>query len=396
MSPWTDVISGPVVTILPPRERFAPGEAGAISLLVQRLAAADEIVIGRQPQGTPFQSCRFEAAVLPVLPADVWRGVLSSPSLCVRFADARYAGGVAALLRRFRPRLAEIHNRPELALILRRLFPDLPIRLVLHNDPQALRFARTPRARADLLRHVSIAAVSGWVRERFLSGLPLRYAADVCVLPNCIDIAALPDVMPQGARDRVILFAGRMVADKGADLFVRACARVLPQHPGWRAVMIGADRFGMNSPDTPFLQALRPEAAAAGITLEGYRPHDEVLQAMARSAIFVAPGRWSEPFGLVVLEAMACGAAVVASSRGGIPEVTGDAALLTEPDGLVEALDRLIRDPALRAGLAARGQERASLFDVRQARLRRAAAPPERQGAAFSGFPCSAPSDHAA
>ena len=177
-------------------------------------------------------------------------------------------------------------------------------------------------------------------------------------------------------RDRLILFAGRLVADKGADSFVAACARALPQLPGWRAEMIGADRFHQAAADTPFLTRLRVAAAEAGVSLPGYRPHQAVLESMARAAIVVVPSRWPEPFGLTALEAMACGAALVASDRGGLAELVRDAALVIDPnrpDLLGNALVGLARSEPERIRLAAAGLARAAAFDLPAARSRLAA-----------------------
>jgi glycosyltransferase involved in cell wall biosynthesis len=66
-----------------------------------------------------------------------------------------------------------------------------------------------------------------------------------------------------------------------------------------------------------------------------------------------------------VLEAMACGAAVVTTTAASLPEVAGDAALLVPPDdpaALAAAIERLVADPALRASLAGRGRDRAATF----------------------------------
>ena len=191
------------------------------------------------------------------------------------------------------------------------------------------------------------------------------------MLPNCIDLDAIPPACMQ--RDRTLLFAGRMVADKGADAFVAACARALPRLPGWRAEMIGADRFGADSPETPFLRTLRPAAAAAGVTLAGWRPHADVLQAMARAAIVVVPSRWPEPFGMTALEAAACGAAIAYAPRGGLPEVLGEAGITIDPDdvpGMVAALVALARDPARLAALGEAARARAARFDVGPAMTR--------------------------
>ena len=296
--------------ILPPREGFAPADTGAIGLLVQRLAMAPggfaPVVVGQAAQ-SGFAGIDYHAA-RPVL----W------PAPFVR----RYAGGVARVLRKLRPDIIEVHNRPDIAAILARRFPQTPVMLVLHNDPQDMRATRTATQRAALLRGLArVVGVSAWVAQRM-------GCADV--LANCLDLSALPP--PVVPRDQTLLFAGRVVADKGADSFVTACAAALPDLPGWHAAMIGADRFGPDSPDTPFLRRLRPLARAAGVALLGYRPHADVLDAMARAAIVVVPSRWPEPFGLTALEAMACGAALVCSNRGGLAEVVGDAGVVINPD----------------------------------------------------------------
>ena len=101
--------------------------------------------------------------------------------------------------------------------------------------------------------------------------------------------------------------------------------------------------------------------------MAGYRDHPEVLEAMGRAAIVVVPSRWPEPFGLVALEAMASGAALICSPRGGLREVAGDAALYADPDTPAEialALRTLGRDDSRRAAMADAGRARARQFDL--------------------------------
>jgi glycosyltransferase involved in cell wall biosynthesis len=112
---------------------------------------------------------------------------------------------------------------------------------------------------------------------------------------------------------------------------------------------------------------VRDAARAAGVKLLGYRDHPDVLATLARASIVVVPSRWQEPFGLTALEAMASGAALICSPRGGLPEVAGDAALYAEPDEpprLADAILALARDDARREGLAAAGRARARRFDL--------------------------------
>ena len=92
-------------------------------------------------------------------------------------------------------------------------------------------------------------------------------------------------------------------------------------------------------------------------------PRREVIQLLSHAVMFVCPSLY-EPLGIVNLEAMACGTAVVASRVGGIPEVVagGETGLLVPPDdpaSLADAINALVRDPAGRprwAGAAASGR----------------------------------------
>ena len=270
----------------------------------------------------------------------------------------RYARGVAAVLRGLRPDLVEVHNRPEIALYLARRFPRVV--LFLHNDPQGMRGAKTGADRTRLLRRLArVVTVSEHLRGLFLQGA----TGEVTVLPNSIDVP--PRV--RKVRDRLILFVGRVVSDKGADAFVDACAAVLPQLPGWRAEMVGADRFTSHSRPTPFTEQIHKMAEAANVQLCGYMSHDATMERMSRAAIAVVPSRWPEPFGLSALEAMAHGAALVCSRRGALPEVAGDCAVYASPDApgaVAAAVLALAQDVDRRTALAAAARVRAAKFDT--------------------------------
>ena len=80
----------------------------------------------------------------------------------------QHARGVAARLRRLgpdpAPELAEVHNRPDVALRLCRLLPGTPVSLFLHNDPQGMRGARSPAERGALLARLArVVTASDWL-----------------------------------------------------------------------------------------------------------------------------------------------------------------------------------------------------------------------------------------
>jgi UDP-glucose:(glucosyl)LPS alpha-1,2-glucosyltransferase len=340
-----------VATILPPYEGFGPANVGAVGTVVRLLATAPgfrSLVIGGLQPGPPFPDPPF----LAVRPRRWWPGNV----------NIRYGAALAGRLAASRPALIEVHNRPELALWLTRRFPDRPVVLFFHNDPQGMRRARTPADRTRLLHVLArVVTVSDYLRRRLLDGVPAP-ARPPAVLPNPIDLAALPPPTP---RDNAVLFVGRIVPDKGPDTFVAACAAALPHLPHWRADMIGADRFRADSPDTAFSRLTRAAAQQAGVRALGFVDRDTVLMAMARAAIVVVPSRWHEPFGLVALEAMASGAALICADRGGLREVAGDAAIYVEPDdpaALAAAIRALADDPDRRTALAQAGRDRARQF----------------------------------
>jgi UDP-glucose:(glucosyl)LPS alpha-1,2-glucosyltransferase len=342
-----------VAVILPPREGFGHGRSGALGMLARRYATAPgfrTLVIGGEQDGPPFPEVPFQA----VRPAPWWPGNI----------NLRFLAGMIGTLRRERPALIEVHNRPEIAIGLAWLFPRTPVGLLLNNDPTEMRAARSPAQRTRLSRRLRpVMTSSAWLRGRFLEGVG-GFAGPVEVLHNCIDLAAVP---PRVQRQKLILFAGRVVPDKAPDSFIHACALVLPSLPGWRAEIIGADGMSATSRETDYVRLIRDQAAAAGVRFTGYLDHPLVLEAMTRAAIVVVPSRWNEPFGLTALEALACGAPLIVSPRGGLPEIAGEDAVYVDPEdpeNIAAAIQALAADPARREALSDAGRERARRFDI--------------------------------
>ena len=345
-----------VLTILPHKERFSPQEAGAISLLVRRMILPGEYVVGHKPTYPVFKN-------IPFIP---------TPKTFSFFGKRdRYIRAVRRIVQNNLPHLVEVHNLPDMALDLCRTFPYLPIVLVLHNDPCTMRSIRTPTQREKLAKKITVVAVSNWIRDRFLNQ---NTHAFVTVLPNSLDFSEIPPLAQ--VRDPILLYVGRVVFDKGVDTFVAACNRLLPHYPQWQGIMIGTNGFGIHlQTSTPFLQNLLPKAQAAGIQIRGFQPHASVLQSMSKAAIVVVPSRWEEPFGMVALEAMACGAALITTRCGNLPSVAGEAALYVDnpddPTELATHIEHLINDHTLLKHYAQAGLKRARLFDSHTMRLQR-------------------------
>lgn len=155
---------------------------------------------------------------------------------------------------------------------------------------------------------------------------------------------------------------GRVRRQKGVDLFVEAACRLLPKYPDFTAVVIGF----VSVDNRLFVEGLKQRIAAAGLSdrirFLGELPIEEVPLWYQRISIYVFASR-VEGFGLTMLEAMAAGDAVVATRAGSAETViadgeTGMLAPIDDVDGLVQALEPLMRDPERMAEMGARARAR--------------------------------------
>ena len=175
----------------------------------------------------------------------------------------------------------------------------------------------------------AIIAVSSAMRDDILRSYPFLDRDDVSVVHNGIDTADWTrdegtDVVTALGMDPdrpAVVFVGRITRQKGLPYLLRACA-ALP--PDVQVVLLAG------APDTPGIAAevdglvadLR--AARDGVVwVDRMLPRGEVCQVLSHATVFVCPSVY-EPLGIVNLEAMACGAAVVGTATGGIPEVVLD------------------------------------------------------------------------
>ncbi|MFH0911510.1 MAG: glycosyltransferase, partial [Planctomycetota bacterium] len=155
---------------------------------------------------------------------------------------------------------------------------------------------------------------------------------------------------------------GRFDPQKGLDLFLEAVSRLAPRHPETRFVLAG---YGPE--EAQYRARIGRDDLKGRVLLLGRQDRPEALyQALD---IFAFPSRY-EGFGLVLVEAMACGAAVVAAKVDSVPEILAEdarAGILVEPenpDALARALERLIRSEAERQALSVRARKRAEDFSL--------------------------------
>jgi mannosyltransferase len=155
---------------------------------------------------------------------------------------------------------------------------------------------------------------------------------------------------------------GRVRAQKGSDIFVEAMCRLLPRYPDFTAILVGA----IVPEQQAFASGLKKRIEAAGlqsrIVITGEVEIDEVQRWYQRLTIYAFTSR-NEGFGLTLIEAMASGAALVASRAGAAEFVVEDGVtgVLTPPgdvDALIAALEPLMRDPTSATDMGMRARAR--------------------------------------
>ncbi len=154
-----------------------------------------------------------------------------------------------------------------------------------------------------------------------------------------------------------IAYVGRLVREKGIDILLRA---VKGLSGDWQLRLLGA------GPEQAKLKRLCERLSLGErVCFEPQVPSTQMAEFYAQSDLLVLPSRrvshWTEQFGRVLIEAMACGVPVIGSDCGEIPNTIGDAGLIF-PEGNVEALrtqiERVMSDGNLRAELSRRGRAR--------------------------------------
>ena len=218
--------------------------------------------------------------------------------------------------------------------------------------------ARRRRLRDAIAASDAVIVASHYVGERAASsGVPRERIVEI-PLPLPDDSYAESAAQPT---DRTVLFAGRVVPQKGLDSLVRAVARIAPERrPRVRALG-----------DGPALAEVRALATTLGVALDapGAVAPETVRAALDDAALVALPSRWAEPFGYVGIEAFARARTVVAYDVGGVRTwlddgVNGEAVDPEDERALGVAIAALLDDDAGRARLAQRARADAERFRV--------------------------------
>ncbi len=230
----------------------------------------------------------------------------------------------------------------------------------------------------------AIIAVSDGMRQDILRSYPDVDPAKVKVIHNGIDVSSW---QPDGKDDVVrslgidpdrpsVVWVGRVTRQKGVPYLLRAAA-ALPPEVQLVLCAGAADTPALGAEVNELIEGLKAQRDGV-IVIERMLPRAELIQVLSHATVFACPSIY-EPLGIVNLEAMACGAAVVASATGGIPEVVahGETGLLVpleqvgdgtgtplDPEKFVAdfaaAMIEVVNDPARARAMGVKGRQRAT------------------------------------
>jgi glycosyltransferase involved in cell wall biosynthesis len=176
---------------------------------------------------------------------------------------------------------------------------------------------------ARLTPHVI--AVSKTTQEQLI---PLGHQITITIIPNGVDQTRIAAIPPAADRSDLI-FAGRLIREKHADLLVRAFAILSEGHPGLTLFLIG------DGPEREsLLRLIRETGFSDRVRIRGFEAeHDDLIARMKVSKVFVLPST-REGFGITALEALACGLPVVTVDH----PANAIRELITEKNGFLSSL----------------------------------------------------------
>jgi glycosyltransferase involved in cell wall biosynthesis len=227
----------------------------------------------------------------------------------------------------FNKQLIEIHNRPYLIEKIAKN-SNFPVTLFLHNDPQTMKGSKSVKDRHNILENcAAVFCVSEYVKAQFIEGLTCNIDK-IFVLYNGVrrTLKKFP------LKKKEILFVGRIVPEKGVDIYVDAIISLVSGFPDWNFGLIGSSKLGGDINNSKYAKCIINKFKKIGdqAIFYGFKDYSFVQEKMRDASIIVIPSLWEEPFGLVAAEAMSNGIAIIASNVGGIPEIIKDNGILIE------------------------------------------------------------------
>jgi glycosyltransferase involved in cell wall biosynthesis len=216
-----------------------------------------------------------------------------------------------------------------------------------HNFKRLPTLYKNGARRAAALEHADLVVSYSSSVDRHLAA---NHVARRKLVPYSATIPAVPGT--GDASGRRVVFAGRLVREKGVDVLIRAAREVDAEF-----IVCGDGRL---------LEPMRRLARRCGVegrvSFTGWLSSERLAEEFANASVVVVPSLWPEPFGLVGIEALAAGRPVIASATGGVSDwlddnVSGRCVKPGDVGELVDALGQLLGDPDKQRTMGMAGRE---------------------------------------
>ena len=294
-----------------------------------------------------------------------------------------YALQIAIQINRLKYDIVHIINFSQFIPIIRKINPK--VKIVLHMECEWLNqldysMIHNRIGKADLIIGCS-EYITQRIRDRFPEFTTSYDTVYNGVNPNQSSINN--QKADNADSPKRLLFVGRLSPEKGVHVLLNAYKKVVRHNKNVKLTLIGPQsaapaEYIVNISDDPKVRKLTPFYGPGyqdklKSEISGYVdkniffidsvPYKELVRYYCDSDVFVFPSVWHEPFGMPIVEAMACGKAVVSTRSGGIPELVddGQTGLLVDrddSDALAGAILRLLDDKNLRESMGKAGRER--------------------------------------
>ena len=277
-----------------------------------------------------------------------------------------YPAAVSEQIKKLGIKLVNIRNRPRYLPVFRKALGG-QMKIVLHEhnhniaDTMSIDEGRKILQMVDAYVGVSRFTRNYEITERF----PEFFSKSHVILNGVNTGRFLPKNTRKDEADKIrakyrvrgdknILFVGALRERKGAPLLIDALPIILKKHPDAKLIICGGNADNVNASDAYAKQIYRDAGKMGGsVIFTGFIPSSQMQDMYLLGDISVVPSIWDEAFGLVAAEASSCGLPVIASKRGGLPEIVKDketGLIVDNPENIDELAGKimaLLDDPAL-------------------------------------------------
>lgn len=350
------------------------GSGAYVKYLMLRLAEAYKYQLGivRPDSEIILPSIEHFELKLPQIPVYLGRPGLEESK---KYSDltnreiaamySAYIDGLSRAVEAFKPDIIHVHHVMINAWAARYARSMYGKKIILTSHGSCLQAIakdrRYVRMTHDALRAAqAITVVSGDTRAKLLKMFGGELSAKTRTIPGGIRLSLFPSKRPKVAElrkkfhlegQKVALFTGRLITEKGVEYFVKAAKHIRG------TVIIAGD-----GPQRKHLEEMVHRLQLSNVIMLPFvRKYEEFLDLYYLADVFVAPAVWDEPLGLTIIEALASKTPVVATRRGGVTMAIKDGytGLFVRSRNSAEiaaAVNKLFDDDALRAKMGERGR----------------------------------------